>query len=245
MSFDSGRRRIVISGLTAAGKTTHAKKLAEYLGLEYFSSSEVLGQLTGLEGAWSPSVDLRRVGDEEIDRQLDALVLREFHSRSECVFDAWALPWICDGPAIHLWIESDFPSRVRKCMVSRLDRGDTPDARDCLSVVRAKDQFSRDVFLRNHGFDLFTDRSPFDLILNNSSLIPRPTVECAQRGIATFHSEIVEAIRDLPAREPRDVRTLSEELLGARHRSTDESLVAGSTPPSHPDSQPDQPMAGR
>lgn len=239
MPFDSGKRRIIISGLTAAGKTTHAKKLADYLGLEYFSSSELLGELAGLEAVWSPSVDMRRKGDQDIDRQLDMRVLQEFRSRSECVFDAWALPWYCDGPAIRMWIESDFPSRVRKCIVSRLERGDTPNARDCLSVVRAKDHFSRDVFLRNHGFDLFTDRSPFDLILDNSSLIPTPTIESAQRGIATFHMEMIEAIRELRNGELRDLRALSEELLRARVRPTEEALAPGSPPLSSSATHPD------
>jgi cytidylate kinase len=239
--LDSGARRIVISGLTAAGKTTHAKKLADYLGLEYFSSSEVLGELTGLEAGWSPSVDMRRKGDQDIDRRLDMRVLEEFRSRPECVFDAWALPWYCDGPAIRMWIESDFPSRVRKCIVSRLERGDNPDARDCLSVVRSKDQFSRDVFQRNHGFDLFTDRRPFDLVVSNSSLIPTPTIECAHRGIAAFHTEIIEAVREFRDSELRDLRTLSEELLKARVRSTEETLATGSPPVSSPVTHPDSP----
>ena len=89
------------------------------------------------------------------------------------VFDSWALAWICPVPVLRIWIESDLPSRTRKCLVSL---GDEPrPLAECEGVLRAKDDYNRAMFLRRHGFDLFTDRERYHAVLCNSHLIPSAT----------------------------------------------------------------------
>jgi len=99
-------------------------------------------------------------------------------------FDSWALAWICPVPVIRIWIESDLPSRTRKCLVSL---GDEPrPLAECEGVLRSKDDYNRAMFRRRHGFDLFTDRERYHAVLCNSHLIPAATRQESRRGIEEF-----------------------------------------------------------
>src|SRR5690349_5604133 len=117
--------RVVISGLTAAGKTTLAKRLAAELHTSCLSGSEAVRKHLGdASDVWTPELDQRRTA-REVERAIDLEVLGNFRSARDGVFDAWSLPWLAkdDGERVSIWIESDVESRVRKCMVSYIERG--------------------------------------------------------------------------------------------------------------------------
>jgi cytidylate kinase len=193
---------VAFAGLTAAGKTTHARLLAEQLGYGYVSATEVLLGILGIDaaadGVWFDRYDQiqsARAGDaadDELDRQLLALAAE----REGIVFDTWALAWLSSSPMVRVWIESDQGSRTRKCLVSQPAVSRLSLA-DCLALVRAKDAEARAGFLRRHGFDLFTDRNRFDLVLSNSHLIPRADRSCADAGIETFAPVVLAAVTAL------------------------------------------------
>ena len=83
-----------------------------------------------------------------------------------------------------IWIESDLPSRTRKCQVSL---GDEPrPLGECRKVLRDKDDHNRAMFRRRHGFDLFADRDRYHAVLCNTHLIPASTEKEARRGIERF-----------------------------------------------------------
>jgi cytidylate kinase len=177
--------RIILSGLTAAGKTTHGKLLARHLGLPYYSSSQLIAELVGVSGPWTPDMDVARA-DDDIDLEADRRICQAFDSAERGVFDAWALAWLSDGKAIRVWLESDLPSRVRKAAVTELRRGSTPRLQDLESLVTAKDEFSRAQFQRLYSFDLFTDQDVFDVTVNNSGFIPEASILCSDAGIVSF-----------------------------------------------------------
>jgi cytidylate kinase len=186
--------KIIISGLTAAGKTTHSKLLASELGFSYFSASQVLSSLTTGGGVWTSEVDEARTDD--LDRKVDAVVLNQFHEHENCVFDAWGLPWMVgDSPCLRVWIESDLPSRARKVQVSGSEPGHEVVYEDALNLAIAKDEVSRSIFLRTCGFDLFEDHQVFDIVVDNSTTIERATAECAQAGVAYFGPILLDAVR--------------------------------------------------
>lgn len=183
------RVNIVISGLTAAGKTTHARLLAAHLKFDYVSASQLLATAAGVpvgnhEHWWLSSgssvVAAREDAglDEEIDRKLIALA----RTKKSTVFDAWALPWTSTVPMLRIWLQSDSPSRRRKCFVSHLDDEISYD--DCAAIIEEKDAESQAIFQRLYAFDLFSDHDVFDLILDLSQLIPQPTLECSRTSIA-------------------------------------------------------------
>jgi cytidylate kinase len=177
--------KILISGLTAAGKTTHARRLAQVLDLPYFSASQILAEILGDNGPWSPRVDLLRA-DHDVDREVDRRILQTFDIQPEGVFDAWALPWLTSSSALRVWLESDLPSRVRKAFVTELRRGNHPEYPEIEQLVLKKDDFSRRRFQHTHRFDIYVDRTVFDLVIDNSSYIPRASIEASDRGIKAF-----------------------------------------------------------
>ena len=155
------RPNVAFAGLTAAGKTTHARWLAADLSYEYVSATEVMLEVLEIDapadGVWFERYDEIRAArqgdaaDAELDRRLEELAA----TRQGTVFDTWALAWLSPSPMVRVWIESDLESRARKCLVSQ--ERTRLSLRDCRDHVRAKDRDTRDRFLRRHGFDLFSD----------------------------------------------------------------------------------------
>jgi cytidylate kinase len=178
---------IAFAGLTAAGKTTHARRLSAGLGYDYVSATEILFEILEMHdpGAhpWFTQMDAisaARDGDA-VDDELEARLVNLARTCDRTVFDSWALAWICPVPVVRIWIESDLPSRTRKCLVSL---GDEPrPLGECEAVLRAKDEHNRAMFRRRHGYDLFRDRDRYHAVLCNSHLIPGATGEDARRGI--------------------------------------------------------------
>jgi cytidylate kinase len=194
---------ICISGLTAAGKTTHAELLARDLDMRFVSATEILAKLCGVE--FRPSMwldEVAQVGSirdsSPIDVQLDDELAQLFRSTTPTVFDSWALPWLADrltNDCLYIWFESDFSSRVRKSRVSALPRDLSYQA--ARSLVSGKDQDAVQRFGRLYGFDLRHDRRPFDLVVDNGGLIPLPTDEWRRRGIAHLRSALTPKVSAL------------------------------------------------
>jgi cytidylate kinase len=196
--------RLVISGLTAAGKTTLARKLSDRFALDYISASTILRQVLGdTSGHWTPAFDLRR-NDLSLERRVDHMVHEAFQRSSDAVFDCWGLPWIAhlveddvSVPAVFIWIESDWESRYRKCFVSYLERGELKTSDECRDIVIAKDTKSREIFLANWGFDIYADRSTFNMVLDASSLIPSADLETAQRGAQALYQACLHGLHTI------------------------------------------------
>jgi cytidylate kinase len=195
------RMNVAFAGLTAAGKTTHAHRLADQLGYQYVSATGIMLGILGVDapsaGVWfehSEQIRAARSGDwadEELDRRLEELA----RTREGTVFDSWALAWVSPSPMVRVWIESDLPSRVRKCFVSQHQTSLTID--ECARLVRDKDQEARAGFQRRFGFDLFTDRDRYDALLCNTHLIQRADAACAASGIETFAPVVLDVVTAL------------------------------------------------
>ncbi|WP_462189177.1 MULTISPECIES: cytidylate kinase-like family protein [unclassified Frankia] len=213
--FPSHRPNVAFAGLTAAGKTTHARRLATELGYEYVSATEVMLEILGIdapaEGVWFDRFDQIRTArqgdaaDIELDRRLEKLAA----DRQGTVFDAWALAWLAPDPVVRGWIESDLESRARKCQVSQVRTA--LSLHDCREHVQAKDSDTRAGFLRRHHFDLFTDRHRYDLVVCNTNLIPIADRACADAGIVAFTPVVREAVTALlDKRPPGELATLAD-----------------------------------
>lgn len=177
---------IAFAGLTAAGKTTHARRLAAELGYDYVSATDILLEILGVEDA-SDQVWFTRLeeiqkarGSGAIDVELEERLVAMSRTCQRTVFDTWALAWIGDDPLVRLWIESDLDSRTRKCFVSQ--ESAKLDLEGCRNLIAEKDQFNREMFHQRHGFDLFSDRHRYDAVLCNSHLIPVATKAATVSG---------------------------------------------------------------
>ena len=212
---------IVISGLTAAGKTTHSRLLAAFLDYEYVSATELVMAIAGIKNTTTDRVWFR--GDakvrkaltsietaKELTRQLTELAASKRH----VVFDSWGLAWAFDGPLVKIWIESDRLSRSWKCYVSQ-GAAPTLSVVECKQLMDEKDLATRKTFSQEYGIDIFADRDVFDIVVDNSWLIRAPTRDAADAGILRFDETLRKVFSQLLHGQPLD------DLVGRESSSPD------------------------
>lgn len=215
---------IAFAGLTAAGKTTHAKRLAFELGYDYVSATEIMLEILNIrecsDQIWFTRFDEIQAAREgnAVDIELEKRLENLARTRQKTIFDTWALAWISKSPMVRIWIESDFPSRVRKCVVSQ--SSELRSFEECRELVQTKDETTRSSFLRRHGFDLYRDRRRYHAVLCNSHLIPNATKDDAKRGIESFAPVVHAATISVMASDEANLNTLrlnhSQEVLSIK-----------------------------
>jgi cytidylate kinase len=183
---------IAICGLSAAGKTKHAQRLANELGYRYVSGTGTLARMMDIPINKDPpdwieiADDVERVRTDDTDLALEEHLVQIEASTTGQVFDVWALPWTsASRRLVRVWLESTPQSRAMKCFVSQ---GFAPSMSvdECLSYLARKDADNRALFRRTQGFDLVHDHDVFQVVLDNTSFIEEPTEAAANRGIAAF-----------------------------------------------------------
>ncbi len=190
-------RNVIISGLTASGKTTHAKLLAQEYGLEYISASQILLKMAGLTTQqpldfWVTPQGLqlsKQAPWSEVDEQF----CRMEATYNEAIFDCLSLPWLHTKKCMVIWLESSLESRLMKAIVSHNGENNLSPA-EVEKRIRTKDRVARHKIFEQYGVDIFRNRSPFDLIIDVSSLITAPTQNAASLGIQMAHEIMSSAV---------------------------------------------------
>jgi hypothetical protein len=107
---------VALAGLTAAGKTTHARRLASDLGYGYVSATDILLEILQVpdpgSDLWFTKLDAITAAREggAVDAELEARLIDLAWTSDRTVFDSWALAWISPSSMARIWIESDLPS---------------------------------------------------------------------------------------------------------------------------------------
>lgn len=200
---------ILISGFTAAGKTTHARLLAEDLGWAYLGLSgirrELLGHGAGTDASgaeWEPGMDRLRSSDPGLDVTADRVMAQHIAAvRDPVVVDAWLQPWLSGrAGAVRVWLASDQQSRLRKAAVTFLRRGMQPPE-GLAQEVRQKDRFSVEQFRSLYGIRFGPDADLFDLLIDNSGCIRAASIPASDEGIAAFRPVFRSAVTSLLLRK--------------------------------------------
>lgn len=170
------KRNIVIclAGMTACGKSTAARRLAQKYGLKYVSGGTALKELAirmGYKarerGWWESTEGMRfleqRLRDPRFDKQVDAELLN-WVRRGNVVLDSWTMPWL-SKMGFKIWLEVSPQERVR-----RLARRDRIGVREAEEVIKEKDGKTKRIYEGLYGFRLGEDFSPFDLVLDSELL---------------------------------------------------------------------------
>ncbi len=214
------RPNIAFAGLTAVGKTTHAKILAEQLGYEWISATAILLDLLGTgtcpEKVWFTDYESIQKAreDDRVDIELELRVRTLAESKDGLILDTWAMAYIYEGPLLRLWIASDEEARMRKCYVSQGQKK-VYDLSACRRLIHEKDHHTRSQFLKRLDFDLFTDMSRYDALLSNADLIPEPTDQCSRAGIKTFMPVVSDVVHYLTDQALHRVSNKSVQSLQA------------------------------
>jgi len=172
----AGKKRIVIcvSGLTACGKSTAARRLAEKYEIKYVSGGTALKELalkmgykTKAKGWWETPEGMRfleqRLRDPKFDKQIDAQLL-EWAAHGNVVLDSWTMPWLTKK-GFKIWLEVSPTERAK-----RLSHRDGMSLKEAAQVIREKDGKTKRIYERLYGFKLGEDYSTFDLVLDSESL---------------------------------------------------------------------------
>jgi cytidylate kinase len=190
-------RNVIISGLTAVGKTTHCKLLAREYGLVHMSASQVKLKLSGLSTEQPPDFWVTSTGLELTGGTHWADVDDEFRriesTRDNMVFDCLSLPWLHIRECMTIWLESSLESRTMKAVVSYRGESNLTFAA-VKEGIQSKDELARRQMLERYGVNLFEDRSPFDLVVDISAFITAPTEQASRVSIDNAHEIISSAV---------------------------------------------------
>ena len=171
------RRDIVIclAGLTACGKSTAARLLANKYSLKYVSGGTTLKELAqkaaGAEkagkGWWETSHGMRflqqRLRDSSFDRQVDNQLLR-YAQEGNVVLDSWTMPWLSEK-GFKIWLEVSPQERAK-----RLAQRDGVSVQEAAEMIRKKDGKTKQIYRKLYDFRLGEDYSPFDVVLDSELL---------------------------------------------------------------------------
>ncbi len=197
--------KVIISGLTAAGKTTHSHLVAKEFGFSYISGSSLLIEKYQGKTAKHPldywitdesfALDKERMKNPSQDVEIEKSLINVLENKDEnIIFDTWALPWESQYPALRIWLESSIKSRSLKALVSF--KGTSQFTIDEIySRIAVRDHNTCNFFLHHFGLDIKNDHKPFDVILDISDFIAEATPISSSASISSVQKIISLIIR--------------------------------------------------
>ena len=169
---------IMVAGLTGSGKTTICRVLSQDLGLSFVSGSELRSQFISgnipsesrkywLFSTEATELDSLRLTDSRIDLAMDKHLRDLVLTKSRQIFDVWFLPWLIQENSLKVWLECPLEIRARRIHKS-LDLGgvETEIVRD---KTFEKDTRAQQFAFKTYGIDIFTDRSPFGVLISTAN----------------------------------------------------------------------------
>ncbi|MBF6427838.1 MULTISPECIES: hypothetical protein [Nocardia] len=189
---------IVIAGYTAAGKTTHARLLAESMGYETVWAAGLLLESLGFDVTEESQLWFHR--SEEVERRrsavavdLDGYLVARAASEDNLIFDARYLPWAYSSRDIlRIWLESDLGSRARKCSISL--GATAPRVSECATSIYRKDLSDVTRVSDTFGVAYGPDYSLFDIVVDNSCLVLGSRGPDIALGVRRAHAYLAAAI---------------------------------------------------
>ncbi len=176
LNMTTTNKKIVIclTGLTACGKSTAARRLARKYGLKYISGGTALKELAlkmgykaNSKGWWETQEGMhfleRRLHDPKFDKQIDAELL-EWAKGGNVVLDSWTMPWLA-RKGFKIWLEVSPQERAK-----RLAQRDGINVEKAARLIMEKDGKTKQIYRSLYGFKLGEDFQPFDLVIDGETL---------------------------------------------------------------------------
>ncbi len=162
----AGRRGpvIAVSGPPGSGKTTYAKRLAEDLGLEFYSAGGFFRELARRRGLTLLELNRLAATDPSIDLEIDRMTY-EVGLKGGAVIEGHLVAWILrDVADVKIYVTAPLEVRVR-----RIAARDGVPVNVALRETLERERLHRLRFLDYYGVDI-SDLSIFDLVIDTSKL---------------------------------------------------------------------------
>jgi cytidylate kinase len=197
MNESALKSNIAITGLTAAGKTTHSRIIEKEFGHKYFSASSLLAEISGYKeevfsGFWLTTKG-HEMASKVIDSGIDEALKKKEEDSAFTIFDCRTLPWLSKKNVFSVWIESSLESRTYKALISH-GPSETRTFDDLKKEISYKDNRDCDSFRQAFGFDILKDLEPLDVIIDISSFIKSPTIKSSWESIQQGQDIISSAV---------------------------------------------------
>ncbi|ACL11475.1 (d)CMP kinase [Desulfurococcus amylolyticus] len=153
--------KIVFSGPPGSGKTTQAKRVAEYYGLKYFSAGSLFREYARRKGVSLEELSRIALEDPSIDLEIDRMTLETVRDSDDIVIDGHLAAWIVSD-IVDLKIYVTAPLTLRILRVA--GRDNTPLGK-ALAETLIREYSQRRRFMEYYGIDIY-DTSIFDLTIN-------------------------------------------------------------------------------
>jgi cytidylate kinase len=180
---------IAISGLHGSGRTTHAKRLAESLGLRYLSSGMIFRQVANERSLSLEEMSRIAENDPEFDNLIDKRA-KEESVRGGVVVDATLAGWMVENPDISIFLTTPFSARV-----NRIAMRENLSLEEAERETRTREDSERQRFMRYYGMDI-NDLSIYDVVLNTELFSPNGTARILKKIVDEYCSGCSENIGD-------------------------------------------------
>ena len=177
-------RRVVItvSGLHGSGKSTHARRLAEVLGLRYISAGEMFRRMADERGLTLEEMSKLAEEDPEIDRLVDERTKKEA-LKGGVVVDAVLSGWMADTADIKAFLTAPLEARIR-----RIAERDGLNLEEARRRTLLREEIERERFRKFYGMNI-SDLSIYDVVLNTELFDADGTARILKKVVEEYCSE--------------------------------------------------------
>ncbi len=153
---------ITVDGPAGAGKGTIAEHIAQRLGIEHFSASDVFYQVAEERGL--EDHELSEEAEKEIDLEIDRRTLERGLKKS-CVIDGRLPSWaLGDYSDLRIYVEADLSERAK-----RTAERDGYDPEEAEEIVEKRDTEDYQRYEDYYGINP-EERDIYDIIMDNTEL---------------------------------------------------------------------------
>jgi cytidylate kinase len=165
---------IIISGMSAVGKTTVSKVVSEALGISLVGGGDVLKEMAIEEGYspggsdwWDTAKGMgflrERKKSSGFDKEVDSRLLQKA-KKGGVVITSYPLPWLSEK-GLKVWLSGSVRSRAR-----RMAKRDGVTFSQCLEVLKVRDSENYKLYKKIYGIEFGKDLTPFDLLVDTDSI---------------------------------------------------------------------------